>query len=150
MVRLVVNYNHKNLTKTESTCWWIRSFKYFKYLWIYQQVFAIIIVQLNIILHVYHYVEEFLQDFCVCSTDWKYYMLMVYQYKRKTRRPILSAVSELLSNKMQDYTALFGVDAFYCNECNHFLSVRRRKFLHHYHTQCICMCTWFQNHWLFI
>lgn len=39
-------------------------------------------------------------------------MLMVYQYKRKTRRPILSAVSELLPNKMQDYTALFWCGRF--------------------------------------
>ena len=42
----------------------------------------------------------------------KYYILIIYQYKRRTRRPILSAVSELLLDIMQDYAALFGTGAF--------------------------------------
>ena len=63
--------------------------------------------------------KNFYKIFVLVVLTEKYYMLMVYQYKRRTRRPILSAVSELLRHKMQDYTALFGTDAFYCNGCNH-------------------------------
>ena len=145
-----VNYNHKNLIKGGSTCWWIQSFKYLCICESINKSFQSSLF--NLILHSMYnyYVEEFDKIFVFVVLAEKYYTLMVYQYRRWTRRLILSTASELLLDIMQDYAALFGTGAFYCNECNHFLSGRWREFLHHYHTQCICICTWFQNHWLFI
>ena len=66
-----VNYNHKNLIKGGSTCWWIQSFKYLCICESINKSFQSSLFNLTLHSMYNYYVEEFWQDFCVCSTDWK-------------------------------------------------------------------------------